>query len=379
MKPSTRRLIGIWLAWTAAGLFFATQDFMTRLYRSESFPWLSLFAGWMGAMYICAAFTPAILWFGKRWPLERGQLFKHSLLHVVLAATFSVVANVLEVPLLMAIHGLPAGAAHSLRSAISLLLVYGFHGGMVRYWTVLAVQAFFRAHEKAKTREREAVELTIRSARLSQQLSTAQLGALKMQLQPHFLFNSLGAIMVLTQQNNTADAVQTLSRLSDLLRLTLDDVDAHEVALHRELDFLRLYLSIEQTRFKDRLLVKIDAAPTTSDALVPHMILQPLVENAIRHGLARSESAVLIDIRAEKQSDSLTITVTDNGPGCEASSLVGKGIGLPNTRDRLKHLYGSRGLLRVENHSPHGVQATVSLPFHTEALEIADATEDSHR
>src|SRR4051812_24604969 len=150
MKPSTRRLIGIWLAWTAAGVFFATQDFMTRLYRSESFPWLPLFAGWMTAMYICAAFTPLILWLGQRWPLERGHLFRHVVLHIFFGVAFSIVANVLEGPLLMALHILPTGEGHSLRSTISLLLVYGFHGGVVRYWVVLAVQAILREQEKVK-------------------------------------------------------------------------------------------------------------------------------------------------------------------------------------------------------------------------------------
>jgi len=368
MTATHRKLLWIWLAWTAVGVFFATQDFMTRLFRSEPIPWLPVFAGWMGAMSICAAFTPAILWLGQRWPLERGQLAKHLSLHVLFAIAFSIISNVLEAPMLTALNIIPGIRLDSWSTAAAVLLVYGFHGGVVRYWAVLGIQAMVRAHEKASAREREALELTVRSAMLSQQLSGAQLDALKMQLQPHFLFNTLSAIMVLTQQNKSHDAVQTLAKLSDLLRLTLEDVDADEVTLRRELDFLRLYLSIEQTRFQDRLLVKIEAEGATSEALVPHMVLQPIVENAIKHGLARSEKSVLIEIRAEIQNDVLMLTVSDDGPGSGTSMLSGKGIGLSNTRDRLKYLYGSQGVLRAENKSPHGVIVTVLLPFHTEPL-----------
>lgn len=379
MKQTARKLLLIWLAWTAAGVFFATQDFMTRLYRNEHIPWLPVFAGWIAAMYICAVFTPAILWLGRRWELDRTHLFRRVPLHIIFSAVFSLVAAALEAPLLMAMKVIPGADATSLYSTFSLLLVYGFHGGVLRYWAVLTIQAIFRSHEHAKERQREALELTIRSAELAQQLTAAQLGALKMQLQPHFLFNTLSAIMVLTEQNKVTEAVQTLARFSDLLRLTLEDVDAQEVTLQRELEFLRLYLSIEQTRFKDRLSIRIDAAQMTSDALVPHMGLQPIVENAIRHGLARSESAVLIDICARKQEDMLVMTVSDDGPGSQGPLLEGRGIGLKNTRDRLKHLYGSHGVLRAENRLPHGVKVTVTLPFHTEPLEVVDATEDSRR
>ncbi|HEX2585836.1 MAG TPA: histidine kinase [Steroidobacteraceae bacterium] len=374
-----RKLFNIWLAWTVAGVFFATQDFMTRLYRGESIRWLSILAGWMAAMYVCAVLTPAVLWLGRRWALERGHLVSHVLIHVICSVAFSLIANTLEAPLLLAMKVIPATEAYSLGSAISLLLAYGFHGGVIRYWAVLIIQTMLKAHEEAKERESEAQRLTIRSTMLAQQLTAAQLNALKMQLQPHFLFNTLNAIMVLTEQNKGPEAVQTLARFSDLLRLTLEDVAVHEVTLQRELDFLQLYLSIEQTRFKDRLKVKIEAEPMTADALVPHMVLQPLVENAIRHGLARSESCVLIDIGAYKQGDTLMMTVSDDGPGSAEPLIGGKGIGLANTRDRLRHLYGSRGVLHAENRLPQGVQVTVTIPFHTETLEVVNATEDSGR
>jgi LytS/YehU family sensor histidine kinase len=235
----------------------------------------------------------------------------------------------------------------------------------------VGLQAVFRSHERAQEREREALELKVRSAQLAEQLVAANLGALKMQLQPHFLFNTLGAIVVLVRKNQSEQAEAMIARLSDLLRLTLEDVATQEVALYRELEFLRLYLSIERVRFEDRLRVQTTADPDVSDALVPHMVLQPIVENAIRHGLGQSEEAVLIDIRARRSSDSLLITVCDDGPGSPSQCFEGTGIGLANTRTRLKHLYGESATLSVENRSPRGVTVTIALPLHWVATENA--------
>ncbi len=362
--------MGLWLAWTAAGLFYLTQDFALRLYRGEPVPWQDLFVGWMAAMYICAAFTPAILWLGGRWPIERERRLLHVGLHLCFGAIFSVVSTTIEAPVLKALGVFPSVAeSTSLGAAVSMLLVYGFHGGVIRYWIVLGLQAVYRSHQNAKEREREALEFKVRSSQLAEQLTAAQLSALKMQLQPHFLFNTLGTIMVLVQQHKAQHAEAMLARLSDMLRLTLDDVDAQEVPLWRELEFLRLYLSIEQVRFEDRLRVQIVADPCTTDALVPHMVLQPIVENAIRHGLGRSEDAVLIEVRADGTDGTLVLSVTDNGPGSTSPGFEGQGIGLPNTRNRLKRLYGARATLLAENTLPRGVRITVTLPLHVAPAE----------
>jgi LytS/YehU family sensor histidine kinase len=184
-------------------------------------------------------------------------------------------------------------------------------------------------------------------------------------LHPHFLFNTLSAIMVLVRQGKGREAEMMLSRLSDLLRHTLDDVEAQEVPLWRELDFLRLYLSIEQVRFEDRLRVRIEAGPEVSDALVPHMALQPIVENAVRHGLGQSEEPVLIHVSVSRANGHLMLTVTDDGPGCSTPVFGEKGIGLANTRNRLKRLYGAGATLSAENRLPRGVQVTMTLPYRT--------------
>jgi two-component system, LytTR family, sensor kinase len=361
--PVLRKVAVVWLAWTAAALFYITQDFFPRFYRNEPVLWRNLFIGWMAAMYICAAFTPAILWLGRRWPLDHGRRWHHAALHLGFGAIFSMLSAAMEAPVLMALGVFPSPVRNlSLQSGVSLLLAYGFHGGVIRYWAVIGLQAVIRARRAAEAREREALELKVRGAELAGQLTAAQLSALKMQLQPHFLFNTLGAIMVLMQQHKQQEAEAMLVRLSDLLRLVLDEVETQEVPLWRELEFLRLYLSIEQVRFQDRLQVQIAAGPDVTDALVPHMILQPIVENAVRHGLGHSEGAVSIDVDARQHQHDLVLTVSDDGAGTVEPQLHRRGVGLANTEHRLTRLYGDRASLRAEKRMPHGVRVTLTLP-----------------
>jgi two-component system, LytTR family, sensor kinase len=169
--------------------------------------------------------------------------------------------------------------------------------------------------------------------------------------------------MVLVRQQKGREAEEMLSRLSDLLRCVLDDVDSQEVPLRRELEYVQLYLSIEEVRFQDRLQIEIAAAPEILDAAVPHMILQPIVENAIRHGIGRSSSAGRIRISAYRMKATLEMKVEDDGPGL-APPGAGQthGIGLTNTRARLNQLYGDAATLSVESGEENGVAATISLP-----------------
>ena len=360
-------IAGLWLAWTIVGLFYITQDSVPRLYRGQAVPWKYVFVGWMAAMYVCAALTPALLWLGKRWPVE-GRVINAGL-HLGFSVVFSVVSSAIEAPLLMLLGVFPASPPpQSIAAGIGIMLSFGLQGGALRYWAVIALQAVYRSQQKAKVREREALELSVRASELARQLATAQLSALKMQLQPHFLFNTLGTITVLIQQQKTTQAEAMVAKLGDLLRLTLEDVEAQEVPLWRELEFLRLYLSIEQVRFEDRLRVRIATPPALSDILVPHMVLQPIVENAVRHGLGQSEEAVTIEVGATRANGSLTLVVSDDGPGLASPTPGHNGIGLTNTRTRLSRLYGDSASLLVEP-AARGVRVTITLPVPTVARE----------
>jgi len=259
-----------------------------------------------------------------------------------------------------------------------VVFMLGFHGNITTYFTLLGMQYGWRYYRKYQEREREALRLELDASELRTQLMRAQLSALKMQLQPHFLFNTLNAIMVLVRQQKGRQAEETLARLSDLLRCVLEDVEAQEVPLRRELEYLQLYLSIEQVRFQDRLRVEIAADPAVLEAAVPHMGLQPIVENAIRHGIGRSSAAGRIQISAERVDEKLVVKIQDDGPGLPLEGASqGRGIGLSNTRARLHQLYGDAAQLTVENGATGGAVATMVLPFRlapgvteTEVMEV---------
>jgi LytS/YehU family sensor histidine kinase len=232
-------------------------------------------------------------------------------------------------------------------------------------WGVL----YYRRYQE---RSREALKFELRASELQSQLMSARLHALKMQLQPHFLFNTLNAITVLVRQQKGKDAEQMLGHLSDLLRGVLEDVDAQEVSLRRELEYLQLYLAIEQVRFPDRLRVEVSVNPETQESSVPQLILQPIVENAIRHGIGRSSSAGRILISASKVDGTVELRVQDDGPGLRPSdSSEEEGIGLANTRARLQQLYGQNARLEIENCDRGGVIVTMNIPFHESRPEIA--------
>jgi LytS/YehU family sensor histidine kinase len=205
---------------------------------------------------------------------------------------------------------------------------------------------------------------------LEAELAQAQLRALKSQLQPHFLFNTLHAITVLIR-HDPESAGRMVVRLSDLLRMTLIDTEQHEVPLERELRFLRLYLEIEQTRFRDSLEVVWDVAPGLEDAAIPPLLLQPLVENALKHGVGPRAGGGRVTIAAHRRDNELVLQVTDNGPGLKNHgwSQNGSGIGLTSTQQRLEKLYGSKHRLALRENQGGGTTVSLGMPYRTLRIE----------
>ena len=206
----------------------------------------------------------------------------------------------------------------------------------------------------------------LRTAQARAELANAQLQAMQAQLQPHFLFNTLNAISVLTLEN-PAKANRMILLLSDLLRQSLEISQADEVTLKHELELLRAYLEIQRMRYRRRLAVSYDVSADTLGASLPHFTLQPLVENAIRHGIAKQRTGGRIDIRAHRVHGSLVLQVQDDGPGLSLEKMRernGNGIGLANTKKRLSCMYGHKSSLRIERCLPKGTLATVVIPYH---------------
>ncbi|MEP6732838.1 MAG: histidine kinase [bacterium] len=225
------------------------------------------------------------------------------------------------------------------------------------YFTALGCMYAFTYFTEAREQEAQ-------SARLSAQLAEARLGALRMQLNPHFLFNSLNAIGVLVRDSNTVAASRMIELLGELLHSVLRADARHEVPLAEELTFLGRYLAIEQVRFSDRLRVRWTIGDDAKAALVPGFILQPLVENALRHGIAKRSEASTIEISAEREEGALVLRVRDDGPGLIPDVDGVKGVGLANIRERLRTLYGDAGSLSLTHSTELGTVATIRIPWH---------------
>jgi signal transduction histidine kinase len=361
------RVAGYALAWTATGLFLFSRDVAIRLMRQEPIPWGELLASWLVGMYVWAALTPAVLWLGRRWPIERRAWKRGVALHVAFSVGVAAAQLATETFISFELALISTPAAGSYWTLLRALAAFGFHGNILAYWAILGIQAGWHYYVQYQDRAEAALRLELAAAELKTELVRAQLGALKSQMQPHFFFNTLNAVVSLVRQQKGREAEETLARLSDLLRWAIADVETQEVPLRRELEHVQIYLAIEQVRFPDRLRVEVDVDAAALDAAVPHIGLQPIVENAIRHGIERSASAGRLTITAARVDGMVEIVVADDGPGfpAAAGSVAGgaRGIGLANTRERLRQLYGDRATLMTSNRPGGGAMVTMRLPF----------------
>jgi len=364
------------VGWAALAIFYFSQSLAQKFAMHDPTPWWHFLAIWVIGLYIFGSLALGVLWLGRRFPIQRRNWIRRTVLHFLFSLGFSLLDLAIAAAIFPLLRVLPS-VFKDFSSAFGFLLVIDFHGSVLGYWTVLGAQAGIRYYRRYQEREREALRLELQASELKTQLARAQLSALKMQLQPHFLFNTLNAITVLVRQRKGQLAEDMLARLSDLLRCVLEDVEAQEVPLRRELEYLQIYLSIQQVRFQDRLKIDISADPETLDAAFPQMALQPIVENAIRHGIGGRARAGNIKISASHVDDDLVIAVEDDGPGFSSHGNSRAGIGLPNTRARLHQLYGDDGQLVTANRENGGAKVTLVIPYRpapdlstTEMMEV---------
>lgn len=361
--PANPRLQRLWLIIPAAcvvpAILDAAQTYMQgRLLGSRfvSAPQI-IFSGieWL----FLGALTPITYYLAKRFPIRRETLRRTVAIHVVGSLVLCVGWASAGVALryLLGI----VDAKHLAGNFASWVLT-SIPWSVFMYFAMLGSMYAFIYFSEARQREAQA-------ARLAAQLAESRLGALRMQLNPHFLFNSLNAIGVLVRDQNTAAASRMLELLGDVLHTVLRSDARHEVTLGEEIDFLEQYLSIEQVRFSDRLRVTWSIDDSVRRALVPGFVLQPLVENALRHGIAKVADDGRIDVAARREGRTLVLSVSDNGPGLPTSSGQGSGVGISNTRERLGTMFGTDASLSIAPRSGGGVVATIRLPYH----ELVDA------
>ena len=338
-------------AWTALALLATMQTAMAFSMRGQPIDWPRLLAWRAIDWYSCALFVPPFLWLVRRAPLERSTWPRRLPMYVGVTLLATIAKYALLVPLQAPLLG--AARTQSFRvvlagNAISELMIF---------WAVVGVLhavEFYRRY-----REREALTLELRA-----QLSQSQLDVLRAQLHPHFLFNALNAATVLVHRDpDAADAM--LTRLGELLRHALRSDPRHETPLREELELLDQYLDIMRMRFSDRLTIRRTVPSALESALVPTFVLQPLVENALEHGVDRVEGRGCVEIEAACDGDSLLLAVRDNGPGDHGNAHAGFGIGLTNTRARLAALYGDAADLTLRPRPGGGTEVVLRLPYRT--------------
>ncbi len=351
MKPFGVRVAIVVAMWTLVGLLLATQAWVSGALREEQVVWRHVAAIWLAWAGLWALLTPVALGLATRFPFRRRHVLRAATVHAVSGLVLA--ALNLAAFAILAPHLGAASAGPTWLETFSRLLRAAFLLNVPVYWLIVGA-----AHARSLTRS--AHERERRALQLEAQLADARLLALRAQLQPHFLFNSLNTIAVLMREDVDA-AERVLVRLSSLLRRALESSASQEVELREEIAFLESYLAIEKERFPDRFSYTVDVDPSLLPALVPSLILQPLVENAVRHGLAARGHAGRIEIAAAQNGDMLQLCVRDNGVGMNRTA--DEGVGLSNTRSRLLLLYGSRHEFELADSPGGGLQASIRIPL----------------
>jgi two-component system LytT family sensor kinase len=348
------------IVWTVPAILGAVNEWAQRKLGGGSPPRLPeiLFAS--GDWLIYAALTPAVFAVAARWPLARPNLVGHTLVHLAISLLFCAAwagagAALRAVLMPEALHG---GFGRHFVSWLFITLPFG----VAVYLGVVGIEHAIRYFSEARDHE-------VQNARLSEQLSAAQLAALQAQLNPHFLFNTLNTITVLVRDGDRTGAARLIEHLSEVLRNILRRRSGPEVALEEELDLVRQYLAIEQARFSDRLRATFDVDAAVSSAAVPALAVQHLVENAIRHGIARSPDAKTVTVTARRDGEALEVTVIDDGAGIDTEPETLPGHGIMNTQVRLRALYGDRASLVVARRATGGTIATLRVPYRERPLE----------
>ena len=311
--------------------------------------------------YLWAALYPLIVILGRRFGLGKQSWRRNILIHLPASFLFAT----LHLAAFVLLYRMIGGPRIEVFNSVFELFEFYFYrfllDHMQIYWICLIVVSAHDYYRKYREEELKASELRT-------QLAQAQLHALKMQLHPHFLFNTLNAISELVYKS-PGTAEHMITQLSDMLRISLDKTGVQEVSLKQELEFLDKYLKIEQTRFQERLRVEMKIDPRALDSLVPNMILQPLVENAVRYGIAPRATGGLIEIRAERENGMLHLDVSDDGRGLpeeNGQGVIKRGVGLDNTRARLERLYGESHRFELNNYPGHGLTVSLAIPFREE-------------
>jgi two-component system LytT family sensor kinase len=354
--------------WTLVAAFQASNWLLSPVSIRYPYPW-RLVATAFASAYVWALVTPAIFRFAARLNPEHGARFRRIGIIVTVGLGVSVVMTLVA----MAIHFLILPQPSSSRPMSGLAVLWSmshwYPQQVATFFVVAAAAIVADTARRYREREQHAAQLQAQSADLQAQLAKARLAVLQTRLNPHFLFNTLNAVsaLVATDPRGVRDMI---ALLSELLRHALAESAEVEIPLGDELRLVRLYLEILEIRYQGQLQTNVDVDPELEAAMVPNMILQPLVENAMKHGIDRAGGHGTIEVRAERDGASIVLSVHDTGPGDGAARTIAAGVGLDLTRARLKELYGRDHQLRLESQADGGMIARITLPFRVGAYSV---------
>jgi two-component system LytT family sensor kinase len=361
-RPS--KLPGVWIAliWLCMGLISGTQIVVGMRAVGMRHNWTALFFVNAVSWFVWACTTPLVLSLGRRFPLTRVPDWRFWAAHLGACLVIALADAVWNGGLNHLLNPLAlTGTVPSWRYLAISSLYQRIDVGLIAYAAILAAGHTMAFLKRLAMRETEA-------ARLTAELSRAQLDALRRQMEPHFLFNTLHGIAGLVREHKNGAAVEMIAGLSDLLRRVLEGADRQLVPLAEELSFLERYVELQQMRFGDRLHVVVDVPLELYGALVPGLILQPLIENAIEHGVGKRVEGGTIRIGAAHSGGILTLSIHNDGPALPPGGVeANAGVGISNTRGRLTSLYGAACALEIRNDVASGVETIVQVPYKVES------------
>jgi two-component system, LytTR family, sensor kinase len=347
----------IWGAWTLISVVFISQSFVFDFGGPPEFTMKDRVFMHLSYCYLWACCTPLVLRLSRWLQIRRGVFLRNLLLQLLLGAGFATLFGLVFHTLGYAYMLMPRGKSYRIESA---LLTVGMN-----ITQDIVVYALLLLLEHAHSYYRRFQQGELRAAQLKTQLTQARLETLRMQLHPHFLFNTLNSVVGLIRNHENKAAVAMTTELSELLRHVLIHSEEQEVPLWEELNFLERYLNIQQARFADYLSVRLEIEPEVQTALVPNLILQPLVENAIRHGIALHDAPGTLRVSARRQGERLWLEIQNDGPTLPPNWRMEEcqGVGLANTSARLQQLYGAEQQFELHNCDDNGVRAALVIPF----------------
>jgi two-component system LytT family sensor kinase len=355
-KAYTTRFFFILGCFTIPSVIAASQAYIWALPGKPGSFWPYLL-GSMVLWYYWALLTPLILWITRKYPFEKKRWIASVIVHLFCWVTLSLPEIFVSVLVYKHIFHL-VDQSSSYADIFENFLVGKMQLEFITYGCVVGACIAYDYRKKFIARELYALQLQM-------ELTKAELSALKMQLHPHFLFNTLNTIAMLIRLNDNKTAILTINGLSELLRRSLEQKSTQQVTLKEELELTDCYLEIEKIRFHDQINVVKKIEPGILSTMVPNLILQPLVENAIRHGVSQRKSDGLVQINAWREGDIVNLEVKDNGPGYTNGKNSGNGIGLANTKERLHHLYGTSHSFRINTDNGFGI--LIRIPYATQA------------